>query len=76
MAIWRENLQALQRHGGGHERSPGQEWPPPNQAEQQREREIIKEVIDPPTEGRAWYPFLWAKGGKYQQDEGGHAAKL
>ena len=76
MAIRRKSLQALEQHRGGHERSPEQEWPPPNEAEHQREREIAKEVVDPPTEARARYPFLWAEGGIYQQEEGGPAANL
>jgi hypothetical protein len=76
MAIRSKCLQGLQQHRDGHKRAPGQDWPAPNEAEHQREREITKEVVDPPTKARAWYPFLWAEGGKYQQEAGGHAAKL
>jgi hypothetical protein len=73
-AVRSKSLQALQQYREGQKRSPGQERPPPSEAEHQREREIAKEVVDPPTEARAWYPFLWAEGGKYQQEEGGRAA--
>ena len=43
------------------------------QAEHQREREVAKEVVDPPTEARAWYPFRWAEGGKYEQEQDAQA---
>ena len=76
MAIRRKSLQALQQHREGHEGSPDHERPWPSEAEHQREREIANEVVDLPTESRAWYPFRGAKGGKYEQHQDGHAANF
>jgi hypothetical protein len=76
MAIRRKSLQALQQHREGHETSPDHERTWPSEAEHQREREIADEVVDPPTESRARYPLGGAKGGKYEQDQDGHAAKF
>ena len=48
---------------------PDHERPPPSEAEHQREREIAKEVVDPPTEARARYPFRGAEGGNTSRNK-------
>jgi hypothetical protein len=69
-------LHALQQHREGHEGSPDHERSRPSEAEDEGEREIANEVIDSPTESRAWYPVGGAKGGKYQQEQDGYAANF
>jgi hypothetical protein len=76
MAIRRKNLQRLEQHREGYKGSPEHDGPRPSEAEHQREPEIANDVVDPPTESLAWYPFRGTKGGKYEQDQGRHAANF
>jgi hypothetical protein len=76
MAIRRKHLHALQQHRESHEGPPDHERPRPSKAEDERDHEIAKEMINSPTESRPWYPFAGAKGGKYQQEQNGHAANF
>src|SRR5262249_49236070 len=60
MTIWRKDLQALQQQSESHDGPAHCERPRPSNAEGQRESEIANEVVDVPTESRAWYPLRGA----------------
>jgi hypothetical protein len=51
-------LQALQQYGGRHDDSPDDERANQSKTEKQCDSEIANEVIELPTECRAWRPYL------------------
>ena len=73
MPIRRKSLQRLDQNCEDREGAPDHDRSRPSEENHQREREIADEVVELPTEPRAWYPFPGAERGKYKQEQGRRA---
>jgi len=71
--IRRKGLKALEQCRDCHEDSPDQERPGPSEIEKQGDSKIANEVVELPTEVRAWRPFFRPEGSDHQQNDDGHA---